>query len=381
MNFIKKISATLFLVFFLCAVNAQTSATYFSHTIAAGETLSALAKQYGTTVGNIMRLNHMNTQSVLTIGEVVKIPTKSSAPINATTTTPHAVISSATTPPIINQNIPKPTPSTVSTNDVITPNGTPIMHIVAPHELLYTLAKQFHTTIPAIKAWNNMTSDVIIDGHKIIVGYTPHASTTLQSSTQKLSAPQQQMPVDNTIPATPQSTLVTQPVNNNNDNASVQQSTNTEEKINSTTGNQTAMPPVTDNNSPTLQPPATNVTVPVPVPKNNAADMNNPEGYFASLFGLGTEGRTLQSGSGTSMTFKTASGWNDKKYYILMNDVPPGSIVKIMAANYKVIYAKVLWSMNAMKENTGLDYRISTAAAAALGLSDAKFPLTVTFFE
>jgi hypothetical protein len=80
------------------------------------------------------------------------------------------------------------------------------------------------------------------------------------------------------------------------------------------------------------------------------------------------------------MTFKSASGWSNKKYYILMNNVPPGSIVKIFADN-TVIYAKVLWSMSDIKENEGIDFRISTAAAAALGLSEAKFPLTVTYYE
>ena len=66
------------------------------------------------------------------------------------------------------------------------------------------------------------------------------------------------------------------------------------------------------------------------------------------------------------MTFKSASGWADKKYYILMNDVPTGSVVKIKNGKNE-LYAKVLWNLSEMKENDGLAFRISTAAAAALG--------------
>lgn len=62
---------------FLCAsVQAQTAA-YTVHTIAAGESLSGLAKEYHTTVGDIMRLNDMHADSKLEIGQKIKIPATS----------------------------------------------------------------------------------------------------------------------------------------------------------------------------------------------------------------------------------------------------------------------------------------------------------------
>jgi hypothetical protein len=64
-----------------------------------------------------------------------------------------------------------------------------------------------------------------------------------------------------------------------------------------------------------------------------------------------------------------------------MNDVPPGSIVKLSTAANKSVFAKVLWSLGEIKENEGLNFRISNAAASALGLSDPKFNLTVTYYE
>jgi hypothetical protein len=104
-------------------------------------------------------------------------------------------------------------------------------------------------------------------------------------------------------------------------------------------------------------------------------------GFFAKAFGKGVEGRSLQTLTGTSMTFRSISGWNDKKFYILMNDVPPGSIVKVSNGGSRYLYAKVLWNLGGIKENDGLDFRISNAAAAALGIADTKFPLIVTYYE
>ena len=80
------------------------------------------------------------------------------------------------------------------------------------------------------------------------------------------------------------------------------------------------------------------------------------------------------------MTFKSASGWADKKYYILMNDAPTGSIVKIRNGKNE-LFAKVLWNLGEMKENDGLSFRISTATAAALGITDQKFDLKVSYFN
>ena len=59
----------------------------------------------------------------------------------------------------------------------------------------------------------------------------------------------------------------------------------------------------------------------------------------------------------------------------------PGTIVKITnPSNNKTIYAKVLYGMEGIRQNQGLDIRISNAAADALGISDTdKFIVKVSF--
>jgi hypothetical protein len=137
---------------------------------------------------------------------------------------------------------------------------------------------------------------------------------------------------------------------------------------------------ISNNTEKTAEPKALNTIYPDNRNINDTIRLGE-SGFFAKAFGRGVEGRTLQTLTGTSMTFRSISGWNDKKFYILMNDVPPGSIVKVSNGGSRYLYAKVLWNLGGIKENDGLDFRISNAAAAALGIADAKFPLIVTYYE
>jgi hypothetical protein len=71
-------------------------------------------------------------------------------------------------------------------------------------------------------------------------------------------------------------------------------------------------------------------------------------GYFKNNFNqqLKTSPLTKEQ-TLTSSIFKTQSGWQDGKYYLLINGVEPGTIVKITnPSNSKTVYAKVLYSMD-----------------------------------
>lgn len=83
----------------------------------------------------------------------------------------------------------------------------------------------------------------------------------------------------------------------------------------------------------------------------------------------------------TAGVFKTTSGWLDGKYYVLINGVQPGMIIRITnPATNKHIYAKVLGEMSGISQNNGLDIRISTASASALQITEQdKFIVKVLY--
>lgn len=100
--------------------------------------------------------------------------------------------------------------------------------------------------------------------------------------------------------------------------------------------------------------------------------MTEEAGYFKyayeeQLLSSGSIQQTVKAG-----IFKTTSGWKDKKYYLLTNSASAGTYVQLYApATQKTVYAKVLGEMSGIRQNEGYDIRISNAAAAALGISEA----------
>ncbi len=86
--------------------------------------------------------------------------------------------------------------------------------------------------------------------------------------------------------------------------------------------------------------------------------------------------------AGKAATFKSESGWKDGRFYILCNQLKTGVVVRLMHADSgKVIYAKVVGPLPNIKQNEGLDWRINTAAAAALGMvnENEAFPLEIQY--
>ncbi len=108
----------------------------------------------------------------------------------------------------------------------------------------------------------------------------------------------------------------------------------------------------------------------------NVSNSNHANGgYFSSDYSDGSN-----KAGGTAGTFKSSSGWNDGKYYVLINNVPVGTIVKIIApATQKSVYAKVLGQLPDMKESEGLLVRISNSAANELGEPEGKFSVQVRY--
>lgn len=302
-------------------VQAQIAGSV-THTIRQGETLSALSAKYHTTVGDIMRLNGMNASSKLSIGQKIKIPASG-------------------------KTVPAAAGSTAAPRPAATAKTAVTKHTVQQGETLYRISQLYHVKVDQIKTWNHLTADNVAIGQVLSIGAPADVTSA--------PAPQPAAPV-------------------------VQQPVVTETPVVTTP----APKPVITTAEPVAATPKPQPATPMVNKEEKYVDPSKVgfKGYFESLFGVDVAGRSLEKSSGAAMTFKTASGWTDKKYYILVNDIAPGSIVKVMnAEGTKTIYAKVLWNMGDLKENEGLSYRISNAAAEALGISDLKFQLTINYYD
>jgi len=290
---------------------------YTMHTLAKGETLSVLAEKYHTTVGDIMRLNGMDTKSRLEIGKKIKIP----PPNTKTVRTPVNRTSSAPT-----------TDSSVAT------------HYVLQGETLYGISKKFGVTVDQLKEWNHLSSENIHFGQQLAVSSEGVAVIAAKKEASQSNGHQE----------TDKTTLTKNTIDTTNN-----------EKENADTSKQLIAKSVNVDITPAN---------PAPVQETSSKDAGNS--YFGKDFPGSND---LKHISGDAMIFKTSSGWNDKKYYILTNDAPSGSIVRVTSLTGKSIYAKVLWKLEDIKLNQGLTFRLSDAAASVLGITDQKFRLTVQY--
>ncbi|MBM4465690.1 MAG: LysM peptidoglycan-binding domain-containing protein [Chloroflexi bacterium] len=74
---------------------SQAGATFRTHIVVAGDTLSGLARKYGTTVEAIMEANGLSDPGLIIVGQVLSIPVEE-AP--ATPTSPPTLVPPTATP-------------------------------------------------------------------------------------------------------------------------------------------------------------------------------------------------------------------------------------------------------------------------------------------
>lgn len=316
---------------------------YITHIVAPKENFYSVGRLYNQTPKAIASFNNLVMEKGLVIGQHIKIP------LNA-------------------QNLDE------STNA----SELPLTRVVAKGETLSKLGSELHVSADAIKQWNNLSSDNITPGTPLVVG---HLKMQAGANVARLNNAAVAAPVAKHEEPKPQPQPVAEPKKEEAPVATTQEpAKQTEVAVKETPKQEAAKEPVKEA---------------APVKETNTASKENRksdayfasnnlgsiEGVFASVYPTDASQKSLNTKSGEAATFKSISGWQDKKYYILMNDVQPGTIVKISSADNKVVYAKVLGSMPEMKENNGLLLRISNAAASYLGIIDPKFPVQISYYQ
>ena len=236
--------------------------------------------------------------------------------------------------------------------------GTPVYYVVGEKEGLYRVSMKNNKVLMAsLRKWNHLANDNISTGQKLIVGFlqAPGYSATVSPVAKNDSAP-------------PVVKEVQQP----------------KKEVAQEVPNQPA-PPLKETQSTDTKPvegKASEVKSATPVSKPATGAVATGAGYFKSQYELQTKAHKAGlDATVTSGIFKTTSGFQDAKYYALMDKVEPGTIVQVVnPVNNKSIYAKVLGEMSGIRQNQGLDLRISNAAATALEINEPdKFIVRVLY--
>lgn len=279
-------------------VHSNSKGLYINHTVSAKENFYSIGRLYGISPKDIASFNDLNMNNGLNIAQTIMIPLS------------------------------------VLNFSQSTQVGTPLYYVVGEKEGLYRVSLKNNKVLMAnLRKWNNLKSDNISPGQKLIVGYLVASNVPVSAhaiETKETKAPAQQQPQV----------------------AAEQKAEPTETRV-------------AQNNAPAAQQVAT-----------------GGAGYFKNQYDM----QMKKSAAGKDQTatagiFKTASGWQDGKYYALIDNVEPGTIIRVVnPTNNKAIYAKVLGEMSGIRQNQGLEVRISNAAASALEISEQdKFIVRVNY--
>jgi LysM repeat protein len=311
-------------------------AQYVGYTITAETNLKTVSNHFGQSAAKLAAFNKLNANAPLTKGMVIKIPVTKYNLLRAK----------------------------------VSDKNLPVYHIVAKGDNLYRLSKINGITVANLRDWNKLKTDAVKVGEPLIVAFMANVKATdLAVADKKKDEPKK---ADETQPVTTQ--VATTPKSEEPEKKVV------EEK-------QHAAPvtkPLSNEVAPAVAEPAKTVAALTPVVKESNRDYvprEGDEGYFAAGYAQHPREKTQQFHSGDAATFKTISGWSDRKYYVLINDLAPETIVRITGPNNKSVCAKVLGPLQETKGGNGLLLRMSNSAASALGITDPKFTVTVTYFE
>jgi len=319
-------------------IKSGSKGLYLEHKVASKEGLFPLGRMYNVHPRHIANFNGIDFNKGLAIGQQINIPL---------------------TDTNFKQNVNK---------------GVPVYY-VSEKESLANISSKSKAQIGNLRGWNNLTTDNLSAGTKLIVGFlitnemqdkvvtvTPKTLVVEESvsNVKKQEASENKQPVNEVK----KDVVVEESVSNVK--KAEEQKKQTEPAIKET-------PPEVKEEPKKTEP---------PVVKPQASTNQDGTGYFKNNFFQQVKTAPLtKDQTVTSSIFKTQSGWQDGKYYLLINGIEPGTIVKITnPSNSKTVYAKVLYAMDKIRENQGVDMRISDAAASSLAVSETdKFILKVNY--
>jgi LysM repeat protein len=227
-------------------------------------------------------------------------------------------------------------------------SGTPVYYVVGEREGLYRVStKNGNVLMASLRKWNKLADDNLKPGQKLVIGYLQAKGAENTTAVAKAETPKTEPAKKEATPAAKEPVIYAEPIEE----------------------------------APQKPAPKTSEAAPATRAANKPVAQNGA-GYFKNQFDLQSKtNKGDKDATVTSGIFKTTSGWQDAKYYALMDKVEPGTIVQVVnPVNNKSIYAKVLGEMSGIRQNQGLELRISNAAATALDISDPdKFIVRVLY--
>ncbi len=150
----------------------STQPTYQTYTIKKGDSLYSISKKYNTTVDAIKKINNLPS-NILTIGTTIQIPSSNQKNNTYTVERGDTLYSIAKRLGVSIDSLKAAnnlTTNMLSVGDkLIIPTEEKNTHKVTKGDTLYSLARKYNTTIANLKTLNNLPSDTLTEGQILIL--------------------------------------------------------------------------------------------------------------------------------------------------------------------------------------------------------------------
>lgn len=291
---------------------------YLEHKVTPKENFYSIGRLFNASAKDIASFNALDMAKGLNIGQVIRIPLSTEN---------------------FSQNVNE---------------GMPVYVLVTGQESLSHISSRNNkVSVDNLRLWNDLSEDNVKTGTKLIAGFL--ISGELAKANSVVIAPKEKPLVKSETNKAKEENKTTIPVT-------------------------TVNPPIEEKKEIVKEAPKKEEVV-TKASVTEAAPAAAP-GYFKNNFEQQIQQHPLSKEvTVTSGIFKTTSGWQNGKYYALLDGVEPGTVIKVInPSNNAFVYAKVLGPMKGIRQNQGLDLRISDATLPVLGISDpGKFIVKVNY--
>ncbi|MBX9782947.1 MAG: LysM peptidoglycan-binding domain-containing protein [Chitinophagaceae bacterium] len=284
-------------------------------------------------------------ENYYSVGRIYNISPRVFAPYNGLELTSPLSIGQSLKIPLTEQNFWQS--GSRKENEVV----LPLYYTVAAGENLAAVSKLFKTDNATLRSWNNLNSDAVAAGKKLIIGFLKVDKTLSPLAAQGMSRQEPPMVKQEPKKEEPKPVVKEEP--------------------------KKEQPKIETKPEPKVEP---KKEEPKPVVKEEPKTQPAPvayegNGFFKDEYNKQTNnGRNTANTSGNGATFKSTSGWSDGKYYVLMDNLEKGTIVMVRnPSNGKAVFAKVLAGVKETTPGSTALFLLSNAAASQLGISAEKF--------
>ena len=153
----------------------NTLNVYDSYTVKRGDTLYSIARKYNTTVDNLRRLNNLNNDS-LSIGQVILLPGVDTSSDNTSIyvvnpgDTLYSIAREYNTTVEVLKDLNTLTTNILSVGQkLVVPSDNSNIYVVKRGDTLYSIAKKYNITVDRLRQLNNLSSNNLSIGEKLII--------------------------------------------------------------------------------------------------------------------------------------------------------------------------------------------------------------------